>query len=317
MTTKTQSRPATYPIGVTSRLTNIHPETLRIWERRYRLVEPARASRGRRFYSEADIRRLHLVKALVDEGHPISAIARLSVEELEERLRARAGATPLKLPAPAGPCRVLVIGEELPILLAGERELDLIASYGDAKDFRPQPGGVGVDVLLWARAAVHSDTLHGVFKLLTASRANRAIVVYDFGPRRAIADLEAAGVRCIQARAGVEAIKRSCLEAKQSSIAPLQVSVPGPQAIPPRRFSPEQLARIARSSPVMACECPHHLVDLVNSLVAFETYSAECESRNPADAMLHALLRSITATARALMEAGLERVVKAEGIEPS
>jgi MerR family transcriptional regulator, light-induced transcriptional regulator len=305
---------------VASRLTNIHPETLRIWERRYRMIEPVRGSRGRRFYSEDDIRRLSLVKTLVDEGNPISAVAQLSIEELGERLKVSAGATLLKLPvAPGGPCRVVVIGEELPILLAGERGgLELIATYAAANDFRPQPCGGVVDVLLWQRAAVHPGTVREVFALLTESRAKRAIVVYGFSSRRAIADLEEAGVRCIPARAGVEAIIRGCLEAKESSIVPLQVAVPGPhQAIPPRRFSPGELARIARSSPTMACECPHHLVDLVNSLVAFETYSGECEARDPADATLHALLLSITATARALMETGLERVVKAEGIELS
>jgi MerR family transcriptional regulator, light-induced transcriptional regulator len=90
--------------------------------------------------------------------------------------------------------------------------------------------------------------------------------------------------------------------------------VPVPQAIPPRRFTPAQLARLAQSSPTMACECPLHLVDIVNSLAAFEKYSAECESRSPADAAMHRLLHSITATARALMEGGLERVVQAEGI---
>jgi MerR family transcriptional regulator, light-induced transcriptional regulator len=318
MTSKTQTPPATYPIGVASRLTNIHPETLRIWERRYRMVEPARASRGRRFYSQADIRRLSLVKALVDEGNPISSVARLSVEELEERLKTSAGATLLKLPAaPAGPCRVIVIGEELPVRLAEEGgELELVATYAEAKDLRLQPRSAAVDVLLWERAAIHADTVQEVFGLLSASKAKRAIIVYGFGSRRAIADLEAAGVHCIQTRASGEAIKRRCLEVKERATATLQVSVPAPQAIPPRRFSPAQLGRIARSSPAMACECPHHMVDLVNNLAAFEKYSEECESRNPADAALHALLHSITATARALMETGLERVVKAEGIDP-
>lgn len=317
MTAKTPTTPATYPIGVTARLTNIHPETLRIWERRYRMVEPLRASRGRRFYSEDDVRRLSLVKALVDEGNPISAVARLTIAELEERLKARSGATLLRLPsAKSGPCRVIVIGAELPILLAdASAKLELIATYADVQDLRPAARGSIVDVLLWERATLHVDATGEVFRLLTESGAKRAIVVYGFGSKRAIADLEAAGVRCISARAGSEAIVRACMAARESSDAPLQVSVPGPQAIPPRRFAPGQLARIALSSPTMACECPHHLVDLVTSLAAFEKYSEECESRNAADASLHALLHSITATARALMETGLERVVEAEGIE--
>lgn len=35
-----------YPIGVVSRLTKIHAETLRVWERRYGLVRPQRTERG-------------------------------------------------------------------------------------------------------------------------------------------------------------------------------------------------------------------------------------------------------------------------------
>lgn len=317
MTPKPASR-ATYPIGVTSRLTNIHPETLRIWERRYRMVAPARASRGRRFYSEEDVRRLSLLKALVDEGNPISAVAALSIDELEARVKGRA-ATTLKLRGTtvAGPCRVVVVGEELPILLSGvTNQLEIVASSAEAKDLPSAGDAAVVDVLVWERASLHAGALSETMSLLTTSRARRAMVVYGFAAKRVVAELEAVGIRCVQARAGADAIVRACLEERGRSGLPLEISVPGSQVIPPRRFPPGQLARIARSSPTMACECPHHLVDLVNSLVAFERYSAECESRSPSDAALHALLHSITATARALMESGLERVIEAEGIEP-
>jgi DNA-binding transcriptional MerR regulator len=317
MTAKTPATPATYPIGVTSRLTNIHPETLRMWERRYRMIVPLRASRGRRFYSEEDVRRLSMVKALVDQGNPISVVARLTVEELEGRLKAGASATAVRLgTAKSAPCRVVVIGEELPILLAdtGAR-LELVATYSAAQDLRRVERGNVVDVLLLEHSALHIGAAGEVFRLLTETGAKRAIVVYTFATKRAIADLEAAGVRCVSMRAGSEAIVQACVAARESINTPIQIAVPGPQTIPPRRFAPAQLARIAVSSPAMACECPHHLVDLVNSLVAFEKYSAECESRSPADASLHALLHSITATARSLMENGLARVVEAEGIE--
>jgi hypothetical protein len=75
------------------------------------------------------------------------------------------------------------------------------------------------------------------------------------------------------------------------------------------------LSRIAAASPTVKCECPHHLVQLVSSLVAFETYSRECEHRNADDAALHAFLHAATAQARATMEAALARVVEAEGID--
>lgn len=65
----------------------------------------------------------------------------------------------------------------------------------------------------------------------------------------------------------------------------------------------------------MECECPRHLVDLVVNLTAFEVYSANCESRSPADAALHAYLHETTARSRELIEHALKRVVTAEGID--
>ena len=92
-----------------------------------------------------------------------------------------------------------------------------------------------------------------------------------------------------------------------------ELSFGGP--IPPRRYDSAALMRIAAASPVVRCECPHHLVQLVSSLVAFENYSRECENRNADDAALHAFLYAATAQARATMEAALARVIEAEGID--
>ena len=88
--------------------------------------------------------------------------------------------------------------------------------------------------------------------------------------------------------------------------------------LPPRRFEPSALAAIAAAAVTVRCECPHHLVDLIGSLAAFEAYSQECEIRNVEDAALHALLHAgwvrITAQARSLMETALARVVEVDGI---
>ncbi len=319
MTPKNPSSPApAYPIGVTARLTNIHPDTLRIWERRYAIVEPSRASRGRRFYSEQDVQRLSLVKKLVDAGNPISAVARLSMKDLEVRLQATAPATMLSLPvSPGGTCRVLAIGEALPTLLkegTPAPDIEVVASFRDAAQFRARTKGSIADVLLWELPAGHSDTVREVSALLALAHARSAVVIYSFATRRAIQELQSAGVRCLQAPASAALIGQACLLALKSATPPMQVSVPGPAGIPPRRFAPEQLARIALSSPTMACECPHHLVNLVNSLAAFEDYSQQCENRNDKDAQIHALLHSIAGTARALLETGLERVIETEGI---
>jgi hypothetical protein len=90
--------------------------------------------------------------------------------------------------------------------------------------------------------------------------------------------------------------------------------LPATGSAAPRRFDNKTLAEISLASVVLNCECPHHLADLLTRLGNFETYSAECESRTPADAALHHYLKEVAGNARALLEEALVRVVQAEGI---
>ena len=75
-----------YHIGTVSRLTALRAETIRAWERRHRAVTPLRTPGGTRLFSEEDVRRLGLMKALTERGDPISAIAGLSADALRWRL---------------------------------------------------------------------------------------------------------------------------------------------------------------------------------------------------------------------------------------
>jgi MerR family transcriptional regulator, heat shock protein HspR len=54
-----------YTMAVASRLTGMHPQTLRKYERAG-LLTPARQAGNQRLYSEADIRRLRRIQYLVD-----------------------------------------------------------------------------------------------------------------------------------------------------------------------------------------------------------------------------------------------------------
>ena len=55
-----------FPMGIVSELLNVHPETIRVWER-YGVVKPQRRS-GKRFYSEDDLKRLRFIQKLTGEG---------------------------------------------------------------------------------------------------------------------------------------------------------------------------------------------------------------------------------------------------------
>ena len=74
--------PALYPIRAVARLTGIPIETLRAWERRYHAVTPDRTARGR-LYSDVEVSRLQLLRAVVEGGHAIGQVAGLSDAELQ------------------------------------------------------------------------------------------------------------------------------------------------------------------------------------------------------------------------------------------
>jgi DNA-binding transcriptional MerR regulator/methylmalonyl-CoA mutase cobalamin-binding subunit len=75
--------PVRYPIRAVSRLTGISLDTLRAWERRYKVVSPERTERGR-LYSDNEIQRLMLLRDAITRGHAIGQVATLSDVELRD-----------------------------------------------------------------------------------------------------------------------------------------------------------------------------------------------------------------------------------------
>ena len=67
---------AVYVISVAARLTGVHPQTLRIYERRG-LIKPHRTPGGTRRYSDADIDRMRLILELTASGVNIEGVKRI------------------------------------------------------------------------------------------------------------------------------------------------------------------------------------------------------------------------------------------------
>jgi MerR family transcriptional regulator/heat shock protein HspR len=76
---------AVFVISVAAELAGVHPQTLRIYERRG-LVDPGRTLGGSRRYSEVDIARVRRIQDLTAAGLNLEGVRR--VIELEEQLRA-------------------------------------------------------------------------------------------------------------------------------------------------------------------------------------------------------------------------------------
>ena len=89
---------AVYVISVAAELAGVHPQTLRIYERKG-LVDPARTTGGSRRYSDDDISLLLRIQELTNEGLNLAGVQRvLELEAENQRLadelaRARAATT--------------------------------------------------------------------------------------------------------------------------------------------------------------------------------------------------------------------------------
>jgi MerR family transcriptional regulator, heat shock protein HspR len=79
---------AVYVISVAAELTGVHPQTLRIYERKG-LLDPSRTSGGSRRFSDADLTRLRHIQKLTATGLNLEGVRRvLELESELERLRA-------------------------------------------------------------------------------------------------------------------------------------------------------------------------------------------------------------------------------------
>ncbi len=76
---------ALFVISVAAELSGLHPQTLRIYERRG-LVEPHRTAGGTRRYSQADIDRLQLIQTLTEQGLNLEGVKK--VMALQDRVQA-------------------------------------------------------------------------------------------------------------------------------------------------------------------------------------------------------------------------------------
>jgi MerR family transcriptional regulator, light-induced transcriptional regulator len=81
------AEPGRHPISVVAQRTGISLHVLRAWEKRYLAVEPQRTEGGQRLYTDGDVVRLRLLKALTEGGRQIGQVARLPTAALLKLVR--------------------------------------------------------------------------------------------------------------------------------------------------------------------------------------------------------------------------------------
>lgn len=88
MTDRTKKR-AVFVISVAAELAGMHPQTLRIYERKG-LIDPYRTPGGTRRYSQEDIERLKLISELTSQGLNLEGVKQvLELQDEVERLRTK------------------------------------------------------------------------------------------------------------------------------------------------------------------------------------------------------------------------------------
>lgn len=103
----TNRESAVYIISVAAELAGVHPQTLRIYERRG-LIEPYRTPGGTRRYSDEDLERLGLIQELTHAGVNLEGVRRiLDLQNDNQRLQAQV----VRLRRLLGESQTRIVGE--------------------------------------------------------------------------------------------------------------------------------------------------------------------------------------------------------------
>ena len=301
-----------YRSGVAARLAGLSVETLRVWERRYGVCATERSEHGQRLYSADQVRRLGLLKALVDKGHPIGMLAALADQQLEAMAPGPAGVAQ----EAAGPIRVAVVGEGLArrIAAAGRDGMPLVVqkSCHWLDQVADVLGGVPVDVLL---VEISEPDHHALAHLLDARScvtAAAVVVLYRFCSSATIRSLRERGFLVARVPAEPGELVLLCRAALAGQVlAPLMRQA---DPVTPPRFDDAALAGLRVADGGVECECPHHLAEILMMIGSFERYSAQCATRSDRDAQLHRELGRASGQARVLLEAAMVLLIQADGL---
>lgn len=139
---------ARHPIAVVAARTGLSQDVLRVWERRYHAVRPARGAGGHRAYADSDIERLRLLRSATAAGRSISQIAGLATPALAQMVQEDLAAAPDD-GAASGPARPAPRDET-----AGAQVVDVAFSHLRALDSHQLDAGLRRAAALMGTAAL-------------------------------------------------------------------------------------------------------------------------------------------------------------------
>jgi DNA-binding transcriptional MerR regulator len=322
---------ATLRIAALSRLSGIPSPTLRAWERRYAAFKPVKTGSGQRLYARSDASRAVLMRQLADQGFSLQQLAGCALNELL-RLRDTSRDTITDGAAPTIALRgkrnkpnrvqadqagkVLIVGESLALRLLQEKNQAKLQSLGLALEVGkqlPKPKSVktaSMSLLLIEIVSLLEHTCQSVLALKASITPKPLIVCYRFGAAHLIGLLRHSGITVLREPIDDDDLIAAMSKTRQAiHFQPEDIPPPSPP-----RYSIAKIREIAQNMPATACECPRHVSEILEQLLAFEDYSQHCLNNGVKDLALHAELLRITAISRARFEDALEAVARHEGL---
>jgi len=184
--------------------------------------------------------------------------------------------------------------------------------------------GARHDALIVFVEGLQASALPDIQAAAHALHARRSAVVYSFATTAVTRAFAAADISLLRgpvddARLG-DFLSAIASAPAKSAGSPVGSAPRAPELVltgaahAKRRYDDAALADFAGLSTTIACECPRHLAEIVMKLSHFEAYSAQCQRLDSKDAALHTYLGQVTATARSMFEAALERLAMHEGL---
>ena len=291
-----------YRIGAVAKRTGISPECLRAWERRYGL-EPAERAGKTRFYDAAQIDRLTVIKALLDQGHPISQVIHLPGDALSRRLSPRPMAS---LAAKATP-KVALVGAALVRAFRDAEEtrtsrapsdparFDVVAEWAGVHDLYRDAVPSQLDCVVVYLPSLDPEEIEKVKQFLPGPHI---VVAFKYATAADLAACRGAGHPLLRWPADWDRLEAMVVAGGVRDIDDTA-----------RRFSDEELLHIAQTTSRAACDCPGHLAALVGELNDYAAHAARCGADDRHDA-----IEREVEVARAHLERALEGQVQAHGL---
>lgn len=310
-----------YPIGAVVKLTGLTSHNIRVWEKRHQAVVAGRLPSGRRYYTQVQVNRLLLLKYCISCGFSISELAELDDSQLQEKIDQNAPRNK----------QIITQGEAITVGILSQSDLiepiqrvpgiDIVL-HETLIDFSKIHLHNGLlsqrpNVVILEIPSISEKNISSITELLKHTNPLLAIIIYRFSNRAHLSALRNQGVRVLRSPIDQDTLYYllSGFLSNNGWMEEESLPTPLPNQYPAHIYSYQQLTKIAKLPNTIECECPHHLVDLLNGLKEFETYSGDCINKNDADAALHAEIQLTTATARHQLEMLLKKVLRIEGIE--